>query len=113
MAIFGNRVAITVYHRQREDVMSAIQGERIVLEQEQGNSVNLIVTGDEFYARLESPQGYTVVYDNKLGLYCYATLVNGRFKSTEIPLHKRPSVGTKKHLQESPSVLPRCTLWTC
>ena len=84
--------------------MSAIQGERIVLEQEQGNSVNLIVTGDEFYARLESPEGYTVVYDNKLGLYCYATLVNGRFKSTEIPLHKRPNVGTKKHLQESPAV---------
>lgn len=84
--------------------MSAIQGEQIVLEQENGNPVNLIVTGDEFYARLETYQGYTVVYDNKLGLYCYATLLNGRFGSTEIPLHKRPSAGTKKHLQESPTV---------
>ena len=84
--------------------MSAIQGERIVIEQEQGNPVNLIVTGDEFYARIETQDGYTVVYDNKLGLYCYATLVNGRFRSTEIPLYKRPGVGTKKHLQESPAV---------
>ncbi len=84
--------------------MSAIQGERIVLEQDNGNPVNLIVTGDEFYARMETHEGYTVVYDNKAGLYCYAALVNGRFVSTEIPLHKRPPPGTRRHLQESPEV---------
>ncbi len=84
--------------------MSAIQGERIILEQEKGDPVNLIVTGDEFYARIETRDGYTVVYDNEHGLYCYATLVDGRFRSSEIPLNKRPAPGTRKHLQESPAV---------
>lgn len=84
--------------------MSVIQGERIILDQDNGSPVNLVVTGDEFYARHETHQGYTVVYDKKLGLYCYATLVNGRFRSTEIPLYKRPPAGTRKHLQESPEV---------
>lgn len=32
--------------------MSAIQGERTVLEQEKGNPVNLVVTSDEFYKPL-------------------------------------------------------------
>jgi M6 family metalloprotease-like protein len=84
--------------------MSAIHGERLILEQENGNPVSLIVSGDEFYVRHETLDGFTVVYDNRLGFYCYATLVQGRFKSTEIPIHKRPPMGTRRHLQESPKV---------
>jgi len=81
--------------------MSVVHAERLVLEQENGDSVCLVVSGDEFYARHETEDGYTVVYDDRMGLYCYATLVNGRFKSTEVPTHKRPPVGTRRHLQES------------
>ena len=84
--------------------MGAIHGERLILEQENGKPVSLIVSGDEFYARHETLDGFTVVYDNRMGLYCYAILVQGRFKSTEIPTHKRPPSGTRRHLQESPEV---------
>ena len=84
--------------------MSVIHNERLVLEQENGNPVTLVVNGDEFYARMETPDGYTVVYDVRLGLYCYAVVVDGCFKSTEIPVNKRPPVGTRKHLQESSAV---------
>lgn len=55
--------------------MSVIHGERLILEQENGNPVSLIVSGDEFYVRHETLNGFTVVYDNRLGFYCYATLI--------------------------------------
>ena len=84
--------------------MSVIHNERLVLEQENGSPVTLVVNGDEFYARMETPDGYTVVYDVGLGLYCYAVVVDGCFKSTEIPVNKRPPIGTRKHLQESSAV---------
>ena len=84
--------------------MGAIHGERLILEQENGSPVSLVVTGDEFYARCETLGGFTVVYDNRLGLYCYASLIQGRFNSSEIPIHKRPPIGTRRHLQESTDV---------
>ncbi len=84
--------------------MSVIHSERLVLEQENGPAVALIVSGDEFYARHETLDGYTVVYDDSLGLYCYAIVVDGRFQSSQIPIHKRPPVGIMRHVQESPSV---------
>ena len=84
--------------------MSKIHYEKLILEQENGDPVCLLVTGDEFYARHETLEGYTVVYDDRLGLYCYATLVDGKFCSSEIPVHKQPPAGTRRHLQESPAV---------
>ncbi|NNG00696.1 MAG: M6 family metalloprotease domain-containing protein [Desulfobacteraceae bacterium] len=84
--------------------MSIIQSEKIVLEQANGTPVALVVTGDEFYARHETMDGFTVVYDETKGLYCYAQLISGRFRSSGIPTHKRPPVGTRRHLQESPEV---------
>ena len=84
--------------------MSAIFGEYLIFRQEKGPDVELIVYGDEFYARYETTDGYTVVYDIDLGLYCYADVQNGQFISTATPLTKRPPVGLRRHLKESPDV---------
>jgi M6 family metalloprotease-like protein len=84
--------------------MSAIFGEYLIFRQENGPDVELVVFGDEFYARYETTDGYTVVYDLDLGLYCYADEQNGRFVSTVTPVSKAPPVGLRRHLKESPAV---------
>ena len=84
--------------------MSAIFGERLVFPQDAGPSVQLVVWGDEFYARREATSGYTVVYDRDLGLYCYAQLVRGRFMTTRVPIVKPPPPGIPPHLHEWPLV---------
>ncbi|MGH8835818.1 MAG: M6 family metalloprotease domain-containing protein [Actinomycetes bacterium] len=84
--------------------MSAIFGERLLFPQDAGPAVQLVVWGDEFYARRETTSGYTVVYDRDLGLYCYAELVQGRFASTRVPIAKPPPPGVRPHLNEWPVV---------
>jgi hypothetical protein len=76
--------------------MSAIFNEYLIFRQDKGPDVELVVNGDEFYARYETVDGYTVVYDMDLGLYCYATLENGAFVSTAAD-HKAPPVGLRRH----------------
>lgn len=84
--------------------MSAIFGETLVFRQREGDDVELAVFGDEFYARYESRDGYTVVYDPDVGRYCFAHLAAGRFASTGVPLDKRRPPGTPTHLKESGAV---------
>jgi hypothetical protein len=84
--------------------MSAIFGERLLYPQEAGPPVQLLVWGDEFYARRETTSGYTVVYDTGLGLYCYAQLAQGWFVSTRVPITKPPPPGVPPHLNEWPRV---------
>lgn len=84
--------------------MSAIFGETLTFTQENGPDVRLVVFGDEFYARYETEDGYTVVDDSDLGLFCYAFLVNGEFVSSGIPLTKRPPAGVRRHFKESEMV---------
>ena len=81
--------------------MSAIFGETLVFRQENGPDVELVVFGDEFYARYETKEGYSVVYDEALKLYCYLTLADGQCTSTGIPIHKSPPAGLSRHLIES------------
>ncbi len=50
--------------------MSSVWGEKLRIAQEAGGSVELNVYGDEHYAIYENKEGYTVVYDGKLGLFC-------------------------------------------
>jgi len=81
--------------------MSAIFGERLSLAQEQGPDIDLIVFGDEFYARYETPGGYTVVFDPDKGLYCYAALSDaGALASTGVPATSAPPAGLAPHLKE-------------
>lgn len=85
--------------------MSAIFGETLVFSQGNGyGDVRLVVFGDEFYARYETEDGYTVVYDTDLEQYCYAILLEGRFASSGAPTTKRPPTGIRRHLKESESV---------
>ncbi|MCK9441438.1 MAG: hypothetical protein M0Q13_08465 [Methanothrix sp.] len=84
--------------------MSAIFGEKLTFPQEKGQEVKLVVHGDEFYAQYETEEGYSVVYDRELGLFCYALLKEGAFFSSKIPLSKSPPHNLEKHLEEAGSV---------
>lgn len=82
--------------------MSAIFGEVLALGQANGPDIALKVFGDEHYARYESLDGYSAVYDDQLGLFCYARLSAARsFRSTGTPLSQPPPQGLPRHLQES------------
>ncbi|MEM8898376.1 MAG: M6 family metalloprotease domain-containing protein [Bacteroidota bacterium] len=85
--------------------MSAIFGEILTFRQENGpQEVDLLVHGDEFYARYETLDGYTVIYDPDLGCYCYAKVLNGRFFSSGISIQKPAPPEFPKHIRESEDV---------
>ncbi len=84
--------------------MTAIIGETLTFEQENGPDVKLVVFGDEHYARYETEDGYTVVYDYDVGLFCYALLVDGKFVSSGVSLTESPPAGLKTHLEEADEV---------
>ena len=84
--------------------MSAIFNKTLVFDQEKGDSVRLVVNGDEFYARYETEEGYTVVYDSDLGQYCYAVLLEGMFASSGVPMSQEPPSGIRRHLKEASSI---------
>lgn len=84
--------------------MSALNGEIIVAGQSIGEPLQLRIFGDEFYARRENIEGYTVVYDCQRGQYCFALLAQGRFVSSGIPLHKNKPATLRKHLKENAAV---------
>jgi len=80
--------------------MSALEGEVVICSQQKEAGVSLRVFGDEFYARYESLEGYTVLYDVDIGKYCYALLIRGHLVSSGIPNNQDPPVEVTKHLQE-------------
>ena len=84
--------------------MGAIFNEFLIFPQANGPDVELVVNGDEFYNRHETVDGFTVIYDDDLGLYCYADLIDGEFVSTGTPLTKQPPTGLARHLKEAPDV---------
>ena len=84
--------------------MSSLNGEVIIAEQSVGDALQLRIFGDEFYARRETLDGYTVIYDTEQRRYCYATLAAGRFLSTGIPVYKPVPRNLRKHLKENPEV---------
>ena len=57
--------------------MVGVFGEKVLLGQANGPDVDLIVRGTELYATYETPDGYPAVYDDALGLFCYARVVDG------------------------------------
>jgi M6 family metalloprotease-like protein len=87
--------------------VSWIFGEIVTFSQEKGPQVKLRIFGDEFYARHESIEGHTVVYDSDLGLFCYAVLINGEFVSSGVNLSQIPPPGARRHLKESEEIRNR------
>ena len=81
--------------------MSAIFGEVLTFGQAKGPEIYLRVFGDEHYARYETLSGYSVVYDDERGVFCYARLSAGSFRSTGTPLSQPAPEGLARHLQEA------------
>lgn len=84
--------------------MSAIFGELMGFDQDKGPEVMLRVFGDEFYARYETEDGYSAIYDEDLGLFTYALQEDGRFLSSGVDLGRSPPADLEKHLEESNEV---------
>jgi M6 family metalloprotease-like protein len=84
--------------------MSSIFGEILTFSQEKGPDVKLKVFGDESYSRYENLDGYSVVYDIDLGLFCYAFLIRGEFVSSGVDLNKSPPDKVWRHQKESEEV---------
>lgn len=85
--------------------MTGIFDETLSFKQENGPDLRLVVNGDESYARYETPEGYSVIYDPDLGLYAYAlTDDDGKFVSSKTPTSEEPPANLPLHLEESFSV---------
>lgn len=79
-------------------------GDRFQLAQPDGSWVEVLVWGDEFYQRVESADGYTLVRDPQSGVICYADLAtDGRsFLSTGVAVGATPPSGLPRGLQLVP-----------
>ncbi|WP_019499762.1 hypothetical protein [Pseudanabaena sp. PCC 6802] len=84
--------------------MVGVFGEKASLGQANGSDVDLIVRGTEFYATYETPEGFPAIYDDSLGLFCYARVVGGRFETTGISVTSPPPPGVERHATESDEV---------
>jgi hypothetical protein len=81
-----------------------IKDERVSLGQANGPEVELVVTGTELYATYETPDGFPAIYDNSLGLFCFARVVDGKYESTGVPVTAQPPAGVELHAKESTDV---------
>jgi len=84
--------------------MSAIRGELLTYGQEKGPDVKLVVSGDEFYHLLETPDGFTSIYDDTQGLFCYAQLREGALESSGVSIGQPPPKRLRRHLRDSAAV---------
>jgi len=84
--------------------MVGMFGQKVALGQANGPDVELLVSGTEIYASYETADGFPAVYDETLGLFCYALLVGGRFESTGIPVTEPPPPSVTAHAAESDEV---------
>ncbi|MEB3321712.1 MAG: hypothetical protein VKI81_02700 [Synechococcaceae cyanobacterium] len=87
--------------------MTQIDREPVVLGQANGPDVELIVSGNPLYATYQTPSGYSAIYDDQLGLYCYARLRDGEFVSTGTSIAEQPPPDLSPQLQESDRVRAR------
>jgi hypothetical protein len=87
--------------------MVGMIGQKVPLGQANGPDVELIVSGTELYATYETPEGLPVLYDEALGLFCYARLVEGKFVSTGISLTHAAPADIVRHARESDEVRQR------
>lgn len=78
--------------------------DEILTFQSGDEEIKLRVFGDEFYARRESLDGYTAIYDPRLDKYCYAKLENGELVSTGKSITGEIPEGVTPHLKESTEV---------
>ncbi|MFP2898402.1 hypothetical protein [Corallococcus sp. 4LFB] len=83
---------------------SAVFGQKACLGQANGPDVELIVSGTELYATYETVEGFPVIYDDALGRFYYARVVEGRYESTGVSVTSPPPPGLLQHARESDEV---------
>ena len=84
--------------------MSGIFREVLTFPQRTGD-IRLVVIGDEKYARYETLDGFTVIYEPERDEYVYAALSDfGQFVATDSPASGPPPPRTPQHLMEAPEV---------
>ena len=64
--------------------MSAIFGETLTFTQAEADPIRLVVYGDDMHARYETVDGYTVLYNEDVGQYCYAEKTDEGLRPTEV-----------------------------
>ena len=84
--------------------MSNLNGQTILCGQSTEKDIELVIFGDEYYARYETKDGYTVIYDTGVGAYCFVALHQGHFVSTGSKVGKPIPPGISRHLKEHPNV---------
>ena len=84
--------------------MSGIMGQKVSLGQANGPDVELIVSGTALYATYETLDGFPAIYDEDLGLFCYARIVAGRYESTGVLVTSPPPPAVDQHAKESEEV---------
>ena len=84
--------------------MSGVINQRVSLGQGNGPDVELIVSGTPLYATYHTPDGFPVVYDDDLGLFAYARLVDGKLGSTGVPVGSPPPPDVDRRATESDHV---------
>lgn len=89
--------------------MTQLENQSVWLGQANGPDVELIVSGNPLYSTYHTSSGYAVIYDDDLGLYCYARLKHGGFVSTGVPIADQPPADLAPHLKESDEVRSRKT----
>jgi hypothetical protein len=87
--------------------MVGLRRETVVLEQENGEDISLVVSGTELYATYQTLDGYPVVYDEPAGLFCYARVIEGEFVSTGVPVGEQVPADVGKGSVESDRVRMR------
>ncbi|MGN7760914.1 M6 family metalloprotease domain-containing protein [Paenibacillus sp. 22594] len=79
--------------------MSRLDGEITSFVQD-NQEIQLRVYGDEFYARHETLDGYTVIYDQAAQKFYFATLQEGKLVSTGIRIDEPVPGGLAMHIKE-------------
>jgi hypothetical protein len=84
--------------------MSGVQNQRVQLGQAKGPEVELMVSGTQQYATYETLDGYPAIYDDAAGLYCYAVVTAGRYRTTGVSIATPVPQGVVRHAKESDAV---------
>lgn len=84
--------------------MTGVFNQKVSLGQGNGSEVELIVNGTVLYATYETVDGFPVVYDDDLEIFCYARVVDGRYDSTGVAVSSPPPPGVYRHARESDEV---------
>lgn len=82
--------------------MSGIFGETLTFSQAEGEQVRLVTFGDERYGRFETPGGFTVLYDEEAGAFCYAERAeDSALRSTGVRIDREvPPAALARHLRD-------------